>query len=110
MSAATDRVQPLKLEDPETGGDSVDQFPTALDHNEDYVDCRGITLQDDSSDDATTVVSREGDDMIFQDVNNPSPVTLTQLLQTSSFNVDTILTSATGEVLVSATGNVLVDG
>lgn len=54
-----DRTQPLKLEDSATGGTETDEFPTALDRNEDYVDCRGVAVQNDTSDDSTALVSRD---------------------------------------------------
>jgi hypothetical protein len=65
-----DRVKPLKLESPDSGGVETDEFPTSLDIAEDFVDCRGVTIQDDSSDDDLVRVSRDGDDMTFLDKNN----------------------------------------
>jgi len=55
---AKDRVQPLKLEDTGTGSE-IDLFPTALDRNEDYVDCKGVVIQDTNSDDETTFIERD---------------------------------------------------
>ena len=54
-----DRVKPLKLESPDTGGDETDEFPTSVDTNEDFIDCRGIALQSDVSDDEAVLVSRD---------------------------------------------------
>lgn len=79
-----DRVQPLKLEDPATGGTDTDLFPETAKRNEDYLDTRGVAIQDDTSNDETTVLSRSGDDMTFKDGNHPSPVTLTNLLESAS--------------------------
>jgi len=59
---ARDRVQPLKFENPDTGGTEVDQFPTGLDPREDHVDCRGITVQNDTSDDETVGIERDASD------------------------------------------------
>jgi hypothetical protein len=53
-----DRVQPLKIEDTGTGTET-DLFPTAVDKNEDYLDCHGITLQGNSSNDEAVVVARD---------------------------------------------------
>lgn len=66
-----DRVKPLKIEGPGSGGTETDDFPTSLDKNEDFVDCRGVTVQDDSSDDDLVRISRAGDDMTFLDKTNP---------------------------------------
>jgi hypothetical protein len=57
-----DRVQPLKIESVASGGDETDQFPTALDRNEDYVDCRGIAYQHSTSDDSTVRTERDSSD------------------------------------------------
>ena len=76
---AIDRVQPLKLES-STSGTEIDEFPTSLDKNEDYVDARGIALQDGTSDDETTLFDRDGNDMRFKDGNNTSYHTLSQLI------------------------------
>jgi hypothetical protein len=77
-----DKVQPLKLEDASTGGDEVDQFPTGLDPTEDYVECGGLVVADTTNGvrDESTVLSRVGNDLLFKDGNNTSPVTLSQLL------------------------------
>lgn len=77
---AIDRVHPLKLEDPTTGGDDTDQFPTELDPQEDHIECAGIVLDDLDNRDEAVRVYREGDDMRFQDVSNSTPVTLSDLL------------------------------
>lgn len=76
-----DRVQPLKIESTSSGGEEVDEFPTALDRNEDYVDCRGVTLQNTTSNDALVRAERTADgDLQFLDLANPTPVTLTDLV------------------------------
>lgn len=65
-----DRIRPLKFEDPSTGGTETDQFPTGTNPNEDFVDSRGTTYQDDSSDDDLVRISRDGNDLTFLDINN----------------------------------------
>jgi hypothetical protein len=65
-----DRIKPLKIESPDSGGTQTDDFPTSVDKNEDFLDCRGVTVQDDSSDDDLVRVSRDGDDLTFLDKNN----------------------------------------
>lgn len=59
---ARDRVQPLKFEAPDTGGTETDEFPTGLDPNEDHVDCRGVVLQSDTSDDEAVGIERDASD------------------------------------------------
>lgn len=56
---AVDRVKPLKLESPDSGGVETDDFPTSLDINEDFVDCRGVAIQNDTSNDDAVLVSRD---------------------------------------------------
>jgi len=74
-----DRVQPLKFEDPATGGDETDQFPTALDPHEDHVELAGLVFDDATHRDETTRVWRDGDDLRLKDVNNSDAPTLTDL-------------------------------
>ena len=76
---AVDRVKALKIESPDSGGTETDDFPTSVDKNEDFLDCRGVTIQDDTSDDDAVRVSRDGDDMTFLDKNNTEK-TLTDLV------------------------------
>ncbi len=94
-----DRTRPLKFESPESGGTQTDDFPTGTNPNEDFVDSRGVTIQDDSSDDDLVRVSRDGDDMTFLDKSNTIK-TLTDLTTGGS------LPSAThvGQVLCSIDG------
>ena len=75
-----DRVQPLKIESPDTGGTDVDSFPTGVNVHQDYLECAGVALQDVAHRDETTLVFRDDLDMKFKDGNNPVPVTLTDLL------------------------------
>lgn len=77
---AIDRVHPLKLEDPATGGDQIDQFPTELNPLEDHIECAGLVLDDALNRDEAVRVYRDGDNMTFMDVNNPTPSTLSDLL------------------------------
>jgi hypothetical protein len=77
---ALDRVHPLKLEDPTTGGDQIDQFPTELNPLEDHIECAGLVLDDSLNRDESVRIYRDADDMAFTDVNNPTPLTLSDLL------------------------------
>lgn len=78
-----DRIKPLKFESPDSGGTQTDDFPTSVDKNEDFVDCRGVTIQHDTSDDDDVRISRDGDDMTFLDKNN-TVKTLTELAAAGS--------------------------
>ena len=57
-----DRVHPLKLEDPASGGVETDEFPNSLDKNEDFVDARGVTFQNTTSNDEAVVAERDAED------------------------------------------------
>lgn len=76
-----DRVHPLKFEDPESGGSQTDDFPTSLNKNEDYLDARGLTVQDGTSNDELVRIDRIEGSLLFHDKNTPgSPKTLSQLV------------------------------
>lgn len=79
-----DRVKPLKLESPDTGGVENDEFPTSMDPTEDFVECAGIVIDDATHEDESTVIARNDKNMIFKDGNNLLYVTLTQLLENSA--------------------------
>lgn len=74
-----DRVQPLKIESPTSGGTQTDLFPTSVNVQEDYLECAGLAVQDADNRDETTLIYRDGYDLMFQDVNNPVAYTLTEL-------------------------------
>lgn len=84
-----DRVKPLKIESPDTGGVETDLFPTSVDKNEDYLDCAGITVQDALSDDEAVKIHRSpAGDMLFRDLQVPGlEHTLTELLQGTNATV-----------------------
>jgi hypothetical protein len=91
---ALDRVQPLKLEDTSTGTEE-DLFPTALDRNEDFVDCHGVTLQDTESDDDAVVLGRDGSgNMMFQD-EHVAPVSLSALTA-GGFDINNVVWDVAG--------------
>jgi len=90
-----DRIRPLKFEDPASGGTQTDDFPTGTNPNEDFVDARGLTIQNDSSDDESVIVSRDAsDNLTFQDGVVSGVKTLTDLLATG-----TGMTEATHQAL-----------
>lgn len=79
-----DRVRARKFESPESGGTQTDEFPTGLDPNEDYLDVRGITVQNDTSNDETVLVDRDAsDNLTFTDPVTGSK-TLAELSASSS--------------------------
>jgi len=75
-----DRVQPLKLEAPDTGGDEADEFPTALNVREDHIECAGVVLDEASARDESVRVWRDGGNLKFKDVANSDGLTLSNLL------------------------------
>ena len=82
----TDFVRPLKLENPQDGGTEIDIWPTELDPTEDSIMTYGIGLVG-----SDVFIGRNGGDMVFTDVNNNTPVTLTELLGgsgSSDYNLD----------------------
>jgi len=102
----------MKLESPATGGTQDDAFPTEADPNEDYPDVRGVTIQNDSSNDEDVVISRDAsDNLTFQDKVVSGTKTLADLVAGgTAFDPDDMLCSRnTGETLVSRNdGNVVM--
>jgi len=74
-----DRVRPLKLENPGSGGTQTDLYPTAANPNQDHLDVRGIVIQGDSSNDEVVRVSRDSSDRMTMEDTEVSAVTLTAL-------------------------------
>jgi hypothetical protein len=90
-----DRVHPLKYEDPASGGVETDYIQTALDPSEDYLDARGVTLQNAVSNDTEVFVERDvSDNMVFRD-----PVagvyTLSELVS-GGFDIDNCIFDTAG--------------
>jgi len=84
--------------------------PTEINPNTDEIDCHGIYLQTDSSDDETVSVYRDlSDNLVLKDGVVSGTKTLTELVS-GGFDVDTILTSQDGAVLSNQDGDVLVSG
>lgn len=82
MAIGPDRVQLLKQESSALGGDAADDLPYSvpIDPQEDALECAGVYLQDASNRDEAVYVARAGDDMVFRDKVQTTPVTLTDLL------------------------------
>lgn len=80
-----DRVRPLKIEDA-SHGTQTDFFPTETTPAQDYLDARGLTLQDATSDDAAVRVEREATTgkLKFVDSNFPAGKTLAELAASGS--------------------------
>jgi len=88
---AIDRVKPLKMEGPGSGGTETDDFPTSADPSEDFLDCRGISIQYPAggtpphTNDETVLVSRDvSGNMTFTDSIVGAVKTLTDLLATGT--------------------------
>lgn len=93
-----DRVKPLKIEGPDSGGTQADEFPTSANKNEDFLDCRGISIQDDSSDDETTLLSRDASgNMTFED-SQAGSYTLTELTS-GGFDINNVVWDVAGGIV-----------
>lgn len=93
-----DRVRPLKLEGP-AAGTETDPFPTALEANEDFVEARGLAIQNNASADEKVLISRDaGDNLTFKDGVVSGAKTLSDLLP----GVGAGLTAAQHQVLRQA--------
>lgn len=102
-----DRIHPLKLESPDSGGVETDEFPTSADANEDFVDVRGVAIQSDTSDDEAVLVSRDADgNMTFVDDHVPL-VTLTELTQ-GGFDPGILICTSAGGVVYDSDGHFVV--
>lgn len=105
-----DRVQALKLEDPATGGTETDLFTTATDANEDFLDARGVTHQNTTSDDDAVRTGRDALDNLTLTDPVSGTATLAALLA-GGFDVNSILVDdVTLEALADdVTANLLVN-
>jgi hypothetical protein len=75
-----DRTRAIKWEDPAHGGTEEDLTPSEIDVHEDFLDCRGVTIQSDTSNDDVVRVSRDADNnLTFQDVEVSEPMSLAAL-------------------------------
>lgn len=76
---AIDRVRALKMET-DARGTQIDEFPTALDPGEDYLESRGVALQNDTSDDETVILTRDASNrMTVKDAEITSATTIREL-------------------------------
>lgn len=101
-----DRVGVIKWESPAGGGTETDLVPTELDPNEDHPTVRGLFIQNDTSSDEAVHVSRDSSDrMTFMDDENPTPVTLSDLVAGAGG-----LTEASHELLDTLKHNFAEDG
>lgn len=82
MAIGPDRIQLLKQESSSFGGDSADEtdYPAPIAAQEDAIECAGVYLQDAGARDENVWIERNGNDLRFRDVSNPTPVTLTTLM------------------------------
>lgn len=99
MAIGPDRVQVLKQESSSLGGDSADDrdYPAPIAAQEDAIECAGLYLQDAGNRDESVYIERNGNDMRFRDVNNPTPVTLSSMMsgggisEATHENLDTLV-------------------
>ena len=84
MAIGPDRVQALKYENAAKGGDAADDtlgIPMEISPQEDVLETAGVYLQDALNRDENVYIDRDGDDLRFRDVNNPTPVPLSDVLK-----------------------------
>ena len=81
MAEPPDRVQVLKRESAALGGSAEDEQPwdAPIEPQEDAIEAAGVYFQDADARDEQVLAWREGDDLKFKDVSNPSGQTLSQL-------------------------------
>jgi len=85
-----DKVKPLKIESPSTGGTQDDMFPTETNPSQDYVAAKGIAFE--GSD--TRLVGTDGSGNIeFQDVIQTSPFRLNKLVKDFGTVANSLLAS-----------------
>jgi hypothetical protein len=108
---ARDRIHPLKIEGADTGGTQEDEFPTAADPNEDHVDARGSTYQNDTSDDEDVGVERDSsDNLVLRDKNVPGgPKTLSALIS-GGFDINDIVWDNPGGIVYDSSGLAVTRG
>jgi hypothetical protein len=124
-----DRVQVLKRESGDLGGDPFDEqpWPEPIEPQEDAIEVAGVYFQDSSNRDENVLISRDGDDITFKDGSNPTPVTLSEIaagvpsvaarvgdvlhsIDGSTFTVQQPLTSENASWLIQDEGVLLVVG
>lgn len=81
MAIGPDRVQVIKRESAALGGDAANdvEYYEPLEAQEDALEACGYYVQDAGARDENVYMAREGNNLIFRDVNNTSPVTLSSL-------------------------------
>ena len=82
MAIGPDRVQVVKQESNALGGDDNDSVAgeDPIEPQEDAIESAGLYLQDASNRDENIYIARDGDNLIFRDSNNTTPLTLSELL------------------------------
>ncbi len=76
---AIDKVRPLKLEDPASGGTETDEFPTPIDPREDHIQTAGLVFEDATHSDEVVRIWRDGTSLLFSDGSTAVPVGLSDL-------------------------------
>lgn len=103
----TDRVQVLKTESAENGGDQSEfqPYPTPIQPQEDMIECAGVYLQDSNNRDENIFISRLGNSIVFSsnvslNSNNGSEISTTSgSLSLSPYNGNIELSHNSGALL-----------
>lgn len=105
-----DRVQAIKWESPAHGGTQTDQTPTELDVHEDHLECRGVVIQDDTSDDEDVGVTRDASgNLMFRDKVVSGEKSLADVMSGgTAFDPGKLLITTEGGLLYNSQGILLV--
>ena len=105
-----ERVQVIKQESTALGGSDADSGPDLADPInpfEDVIEAAGYEVQEPDSGvrDNAVMISRTSGRMIFKDIENPVPVTLTQLL-IADLAYNRIVLETDGRVVYTGDGDI----
>jgi hypothetical protein len=98
-----DKIKPLKIENPASGGTQTDFLPTESNPAQDYVSAKGFAFEDNDS--RLFDLSASGE-IQWKDAVQGTYKKLNDITA-SAFDVDTILTGYQNEVLIGLHGNIL---
>jgi len=109
MAEPPDRVQVLKRETAALGGSAEDEQPwdAPIEPQEDAIEAAGVYFQDVANRDEQVLTWREGGDMKFKDVSNPSGYTLAQLA-TGGVGLGYAIITTEGGLVYDTSGNIVI--
>jgi hypothetical protein len=99
-----DKVKPLKIENPSSGGTQTDFLPTESDPTQDYLAAKGIAFE--NSDAKLFDLSASGE-IQYKDAVQTTYKKLNDITGGSGFDEDKIISNHTGDVMTNFAGNVM---